>query len=134
MSKDSRIPSAMLLCATVLLGMNVAGMWLRPAQATTTQSLGAAPGVPVPVGISTTQVVVDNGSGVRTWRVFRQWSDWSVDHALVRFKNTESCDVIFSCAPSQVMASTDCAADLTHDGIVGLEDLTLTLNQFGPCP
>ena len=77
-------------------------------------------------------------SGIRIsdFRIFRAWSDGSVDATWFRFDNNfgqEKCDLIEACGPIMVVPPTPCAADISHNGEVDVTDLLEVLGTWGPC-
>lgn len=86
---------------------------------------------PTLIALSATQAF-ENAYGSATWRVFRGWSDGTVDHTCVGFNGQASCQVTSIEGPTPIVSAA-CTADANRNGEVEINDLLTMLSQWGPC-
>jgi hypothetical protein len=130
MNNGQRTIPALLAVIAVLLGLNIVAKESPAAMGQAAAEMQE----PVPVAMSVTQIIGDNGAGIRQWRAFRLWSDGGIDTTLATFvgPSVGGCDIEAIC-PRQLLPGT-CTADITHNGEVEVNDFLEVLGQWGPCP
>ena len=102
--------------------LNIGGDW---SAGMTCESV-ICPQPVVPVAMSAAPVGTSS-----IWRVFRLWSDGSVDTARARFLDNANCVIESVCVESVLPAS--CPADITRNGAVDTQDFLEVLAQWGGC-
>jgi hypothetical protein len=83
-----------------------------------------------PVALTASPVVWNQHEG-NHWRLFRQWSDGSVDCFRITFENAGSCEIMDMCSVQVYPPS--CPGDVNHDGNIETDDLLDLLGAWGPC-
>lgn len=121
MNKGQKLIASLLALSAVLLTLNFAD-----GQA---EAQNRVPVVPTVVGISTTQVIQKAAGGVPFWRVFRAWSDGTIDHTRVQFLTPSQCSFNDVCGPAIILPGTPGTSigDLNGDGCVDAFDLSILL-------
>ncbi len=124
MTNGQRTVTTLLAVVAVMLGLNliVRGSPTAVAQGPT----AAGPVQATPVSIA----AVPSGSGTK---VYRLWSDGSIDVSGFNYSATDICGPISQCGPFTVIPGS-CMADVDHDGQVAVPDLLSVLGTWGPCP
>ena len=135
MRSQARPTPVLLAIIAVLLAVNLivnlppqeaAAQHLNTARAA---QIAAGPATPVPLSIS----AVQSGSGFRS-KVYRLWSDGSVDVSGFTYSSADDCEPNNQCGPVQIIPAP-CPADVTADGAVDVLDVIELLLAFGTtCP
>ena len=130
MSKGKRAITTLLAFIAVLLMLNLVRF---------TEAGAVGPTGPVPVGIAAHQFDAGGlgGAGTDRTRVFRLWSDGSLDTTFIVHDapgGIPGCEVVSAC--TRAVPILPCpSADVTADGVVNVLDLIELLLAFGTvCP
>ena len=91
----------------------------------------SGPDAPTVVASSTEQMLSESGAPTNGWRVWRTWSDGSIDVSRVSFDGATGCEVIGVCTRC---VAGDCPSDVNGDGAIDAEDLANVLGAWGDCP
>ena len=74
------------------------------------------------------------GGDVDLHRVYRFWSDGTVDESQLDYPsgNRIDCEPVAQCGPLIIIPGS-CTGDITRDGAVATADLLEVLETWGPC-
>ena len=126
--------AGLLAAVAVLLGLNLMAR-------TSPAAVGQYPAAPVQPTVVAGVSFYEGGSApVFLHRLFRFWSDGTVDTSvvtLIRAENGGGCEPQgggppWACGPSTIIPGS-CAADVTRNGEVEVNDFLEVLGQWGPC-
>ena len=108
----------------------VGGVWLG---SNTTCVGSTCPTAPTVVSVSVSKDKFHASEVVRTYRVFRSWSDGQTDMTLVTFSDTgDGCAISNQCGPTVLIPGT-CPTDINRDGDTGIQDFLTLLGGWGAC-
>ena len=124
MNKGQKLIASLLALCAVLVTLNLAD-----GQA---EAQNRVPVVPTVVGISTTQIEYGAAPGLPEWRVFRAWSDGTLDQTLVTFQTPIACNSNAVCGLEVLLPGTPgtLTGDLNGDGCVDAFDLATLLGDW----
>ena len=124
-----KLTHTLLSACAVLLALNL----VRGEPWAVGQVAQVGPAMPSVVAAGVHQVIYTTGVGHRATRVYRVWSDGSIDETLVEHSSVSSCNVTDVCGPLTILPATCTTADLDHNAQVDISDLLGLLAFWGPC-